>query len=97
MRKIKIEDFHIGFEYEEYVHNPGRYLVKNDSKIWVKRKYGFGSPKLHKMVLLIDSGVIRKHKKINTIDKKESEPKIDAFGWFIILLALFCLLWTTIN
>ena len=55
---IKIEDIHIGFEYEEYQLDSERYL--NKGMIWVKKVYGFSSPRLHKMQKLIKKGSIRK-------------------------------------
>lgn len=58
---IEIEDFHIGFEYEELQMDGNRYL--NQGMIWVKKTYGFTSPRLHKMQKLIEELKIRKPKK----------------------------------
>ena len=54
---IKIEDFHIGFEYEELVHDDNRYF--NQGLVWKKKVYGFNSPRLHKIDRLIKLGLIR--------------------------------------
>lgn len=54
---VKIEDFHIGFEYEEYQMDSNRYL--NKGGIWVKKIYGFNSPRLYKVAQLIKQGKIR--------------------------------------
>ena len=58
MRKIKIEDFHVGFEYEQLVPNPERYLA-HPEMIWLKKKYTLESTRLRKIKQLIDSGSIR--------------------------------------
>jgi hypothetical protein len=57
---IKIEDFHIGFEYEEYVlcHHGSRYL-NNDGFEWKRRVYDFNSPKLLKIKKQIENGLVR--------------------------------------
>lgn len=54
----KIEDFHIGYEYEELEMDKERYL--NRGLIWVKKVYGFTSPRLWKINNLIIQGKIRK-------------------------------------
>ena len=51
---LRIEDFHIGFEYLQYEMDSERYL--NKGMIWKKKKYGFDSPRLHKIKELIDNG-----------------------------------------
>lgn len=56
--KIKIEDFHIGFKYEEYEMDSERYL--NRGMIWKTRTYTLTSPRLHKIKKLIEEGKIRK-------------------------------------
>ena len=53
---LLIEDFHIGFEYLQYEMDSERYL--NKGMIWKKKKYGFNSPRLHKIKELIDNGEI---------------------------------------
>tara|TARA_R110002020_G_scaffold93530_2_gene225586 strand:- start:524 stop:850 length:327 start_codon:yes stop_codon:yes gene_type:complete len=53
---LLIEDFHIGFEYLQYEMDSERYL--NKGMIWKKKKYGFDSPRLHKIKELIDNGEI---------------------------------------
>ena len=53
---LRIEDFHIGFEYLQYEMDSERYL--NKGMIWKKKKYGFDSPRLHKIKELIDNGEI---------------------------------------
>ncbi len=53
---LRIEDFHIGFEYLQYEMDSERYL--NKGMIWKKKKYGFNSPRLHKIKELIDNGEI---------------------------------------
>ena len=53
---LRIEDFHIGFEYLQYEIDSERYL--NKGMIWKKKKYGFNSPRLHKIKELIDKGEI---------------------------------------
>lgn len=57
--KLKISDFHIGFEYEELVTNPERYMPIY-KKIWIKKTYGFNSPRLHKIERRIKCGLIRR-------------------------------------
>lgn len=54
---IRIEDFHIGFEYEQYELDSERYL--NKGMIWVKKTYTMISPRFSKMQKLIDQEVIR--------------------------------------
>lgn len=54
---ISVEDFHIGFEYEEYEMDSERYL--NKGMIWVRKTYAFNSPRLHKIQKLIQKGKIR--------------------------------------
>jgi len=54
---LVIEDFRIGFEYEELQLDSNRYL--NKGMIWVKKVYGFSSPRLHKMNVLLDEGKLR--------------------------------------
>lgn len=61
MSKIKIEDFHIGFEYEELQPDSERYFSKG--LIWVKKTYNFNSPRLHKINELIKQGKVRHVKK----------------------------------
>lgn len=56
---ISIEEIHIGFQYEELIPNPERYMRMGDY-IWIKRIYDFNSPRLHKMQKLIDENKIRK-------------------------------------
>ena len=53
---LRIEDFHIGFEYLQYEMDSERYL--NKGMIWKKKKYGFDSHRLHKIKELIDNGEI---------------------------------------
>ena len=55
--KIRIQDFRIDFEYEEYQMDNERYF--NKGMIWVKKIYGFDSPRLYKIQLLIDSKKVR--------------------------------------
>lgn len=57
MSKVTIEQFHIGFKYEELVKDTERYLNKGD--VWVKKVYGFNSPRLFKINELIKKGKIR--------------------------------------
>lgn len=54
---IKIEDFHIGFKYEQLENDSRRYL--NQGLIWVEKTYSFNSPRLHKINELIEQGKIR--------------------------------------
>lgn len=57
---IRIEDFHIGFEYEELVKcHHERYLPPEETHEWKKRIYGFDSPKLLKMKKYIEEGRVR--------------------------------------
>tara|TARA_R110000822_G_scaffold95043_1_gene217602 strand:- start:294 stop:497 length:204 start_codon:yes stop_codon:yes gene_type:complete len=56
-RKIKIQDFRIDFEYEEYQMDNNKYF--NKGMIWVKKIYGFNSPRLYKIQLLINSRKVR--------------------------------------
>ena len=58
MSNVKIEDIHIGFEYEQLQLDSARYL--NQGMIWVKHTYNFNSPRLIKMAVLISEGKIRK-------------------------------------
>ena len=55
---LNIEEFHIGFWYEEYQMDSERYL--NKGMIWVKKQYGFNSPRLHKINELINQGKLRR-------------------------------------
>ena len=57
---IKIEDFHIGFQYEEYQMDSERYL--NKGMIWVRKTYTLTSPRLYKIQKLIDERKVRKIK-----------------------------------
>ena len=57
IHQLLISDFHIGFEYEELQMDSERYL--NKGMIWVKKKYGFNSPRLHKINELIEAGKLR--------------------------------------
>ena len=57
-KPISIDDFHIGFWYEEYQMDSERYL--NKGMIWVKKQYGFNSPRLFKIEKLIKEGKIRR-------------------------------------
>ena len=59
--RITVEDFHIGFEYEEYVASSDRYFVGKDRYSWVRKVYGFNSPWLHKMDQLIKEGKVRNY------------------------------------
>lgn len=56
--EIKIEDFHIGFEYEELIPDHERYLPNGPT--WMKRIYSYESPKLMKIKKYIDEGKVRK-------------------------------------
>lgn len=56
--QIKLEDFHIGFEYEELIPDSERYLPSGI--IWRKRVYCLESPKLHKIKKYIEEGKVRK-------------------------------------
>ena len=53
-KPLHISDFHIGFKYMQYEMDSERYL--NKGMIWVKKEYGFNSPRLHKIKELIDNG-----------------------------------------
>lgn len=66
---MKIEDFHIGFEYEQLIKDESRYL--NQGMIWVKQTYGLTSPRLFKINTLIKQGVIR-----------DIEPVVIKENWF---------------
>ena len=55
--QIKLEDFHIGFEYEELIPDTERYLPSG--VIWQKRVYCLNSPKLHKIEKYIKEGKVR--------------------------------------
>lgn len=57
MKTIKIEDFHIGFEYEQYVLHSERY--NNQGYIWLKKTYTKNSARFHKIQKLIDAGEVR--------------------------------------
>ena len=56
--QLKLSDFKIGFEYEEYQIDSKKYL--NRGMIWVKKVYGLNSPRLHKIKKLINEGKLRK-------------------------------------
>ena len=56
--EIKIEDFHIGFKYQQLEMDKQRYL--NRGMIWVDKTYSLNSPRLHKIKTLLDEGKIRK-------------------------------------
>ena len=57
---ITIEDFHIGFEYEELVKcHHGYGLLSQQTMEWKRRKYDFNSPKLLKMNKYIEEGRVR--------------------------------------
>jgi hypothetical protein len=58
-KAIKICDFRIGFEYEEYQMDNNRYF--NQGMIWVKKVYDLNSPRLSKIQLLIDKESVRKN------------------------------------
>ncbi len=55
---LHVEEFHIGFWYEEYQMDNERYL--NKGMVWVKKQYGFNSPRLHKINELIKKGKLRR-------------------------------------
>lgn len=57
IRTLRVKDFHIGFEYEELEPDKARYI--NKGLIWVRKVYGFDSPKLTKIKKKIDDGVLR--------------------------------------
>jgi hypothetical protein len=57
-KSLHISDFHIGFEYLQYEMDSERYL--NKGMIWVKKEYGFNSPRLHKIKELIDNGELHR-------------------------------------
>jgi hypothetical protein len=59
--KLVISDFHIGFIYEEYQIDSERYL--NKGMIWVKKEYGFNSPRLHKINELLKEGKLRNYER----------------------------------
>lgn len=63
-REITLEDFHIGFEYEELVTNSERYVVGlgGAKHIWTKKVYSLKSARLGKIDQLIELGKIRKVK-----------------------------------
>tara|TARA_R110000751_G_scaffold124978_1_gene226473 strand:+ start:363 stop:548 length:186 start_codon:yes stop_codon:yes gene_type:complete len=61
MNKLVISDFHIGFIYEEYQIDSERYL--NRGMIWVKKEYGFNSPRLHKINELLKEGKLRNYER----------------------------------
>lgn len=54
---LHISDFHIGFKYEEMQMDKERYL--NKGEIWLRKEYGFNSPRLHKINELLESGKLR--------------------------------------
>ena len=56
--ELKVEDFHIGFRYEEYQMDSERYL--NKGMIWVEKEYTLTSPRLYKIKTLIEEGKLRK-------------------------------------
>jgi len=55
---LSIEDFKVGFEYEEHVLDSQRYLSRG--MIWKSRIYGLGSPRLHKIQKQLDEGILRR-------------------------------------
>jgi len=55
---IKLEDFHIGFKYQEFQMDNSRYF--NKGMIWVDKTYTLTSPRLHKIKELIKEGKLRK-------------------------------------
>lgn len=57
-KSICIEDFHIGFKYQQLQMDGSRYL--NRGMIWVEKVYGFESPRLYKMKKLIEEGKIKR-------------------------------------
>ena len=56
--EIRIEEFHIGFAYEEYEMDSRRYF--NKGMIWVPKVYSFDSPRLHKINEMILNGLVRR-------------------------------------
>ena len=54
---IRIEDFHIGFEYQQLEIDSERYL--NRGNVWKDKVYGYDSPRLYKIKKMIDDGLIR--------------------------------------
>ena len=56
-KKLRIEHFHIGFKYQQLIHDPNRYL--NRGMIWVDKEYTLTSPRLFKIQQLIDEGKVR--------------------------------------
>ena len=57
MSEIKLEDFHIGFEYMELIPDTERYLPSGPT--WQKRIYSLGSPRLHKIKKYIEEDKVR--------------------------------------
>lgn len=57
-RPLRIEDFHIGFKYQEYEMDKSRYL--NRGMIWVDKTYHLTSPRLHKISKSIEEKKIRR-------------------------------------
>lgn len=55
--QLKVEDFYIGFIYEEYQMDSERYF--NKGMIWVKKEYTLTSPRLYKIKTLIEEGKLR--------------------------------------
>ena len=56
-KELRLEDFHIGFRYEEYEMDKERYF--NRGMIWVEKEYSLISPRLHKIKLMLEKGVLR--------------------------------------
>ena len=69
-KTLHISDFHIGFKYMQYEMDSERYL--NKGMIWVKKEYGFNSPRLHKIKELID--IFTKWRKEDPFGLYELEP-----------------------
>lgn len=57
---LSIEDFKIGFRYEELEQDRERYM--NKGLIWVKKTYNFNSPRLFKMNKLLKKRRLRRVK-----------------------------------
>jgi len=55
---LSIEEFRVGFEYEEHVLDSQRYLSLG--MIWKSRTYGCESPRLHKIQKQLDQGNLRR-------------------------------------
>jgi len=88
MSKIKIEDFHIGFKYEEYQLDCNRYL--NKGMIWVEKTYTTNSPRLHKIQERITAGTIR-HVQPKTYTKGRTPREQDRRERIKIALAVIAL------